>query len=73
LWCEFKSALSKIDELMKRAAGKCIGGRGTILAMRFVGIIQAKARATLLRDSFVRYSKSMNNTLPISCVPTFVS
>jgi hypothetical protein len=50
-----ESVLNKIDQLMARAAGKCIGARrGTILAMRFVGIIPAKARATLLRDGFVR-------------------
>ena len=50
-----ESVLSKVDQLMKRATGKCIGlRRGTILSMRFVGIIPSKVRATLLRDGFIR-------------------
>ena len=44
-----ESALKKVDQLMARAAGKCIGSRrGTVLAMRFAGIVPAKIRATLL-------------------------
>jgi hypothetical protein len=68
-----ESVLQRIDQLMMRAAGKCIGSRrGTYLAMRFVGIIPAKARATLLRGGFVRRMHCLASGPATATLPALV-
>lgn len=48
-----RTALQKVDSLMLKVTGKCLGGRGTALSMRYCGIVPAMTRMSQLRMRFV--------------------